>query len=86
MRALVDTEAKVVPPQLAPASLNDVVRGTVELLRPEIENRGLRVEEIPGAYIRRFDKTSTVSGMRDSIRYFGKLVAFRKTLGAAPPR
>jgi glycosyltransferase involved in cell wall biosynthesis len=47
--------------------------------------RGLRVEEIPGAYIRRFDKTSTVSGMRDSIRYFGKLVAFRKTLRAAPP-
>jgi hypothetical protein len=48
--------------------------------------RGLRMEEIPGAYIRRFDKTSTVRGIRDSIRYFGKLVAFRKTLRAAPPQ
>jgi two-component system, sporulation sensor kinase E len=33
------------PLQLQPASLNDVVRETLELLRPEIENRGLRVEE-----------------------------------------
>lgn len=32
-------------PKLALASLNDVVRETVELLRPEIENRGLHVEE-----------------------------------------
>ena len=30
--------------------------------------RGLKVEEIPGAYIRRDDKTSTVSGMSDSAR------------------
>ena len=42
--------------------------------------RGLAVVEIPGAYIRRFDKTSTVSGVRDSIRYFGKLLAFRRAL------
>jgi glycosyltransferase involved in cell wall biosynthesis len=41
---------------------------------------GLRVEEIPGAYVRRYDKTSTVSGMRDSVRYFGKLVAFRRAM------
>ena len=33
------------PLQLQPASLNDVVRETLELLRPEIDNRGLRVEE-----------------------------------------
>jgi len=33
------------PLQLQPASLNEVVRETLELLRPEIENRGLRVEE-----------------------------------------
>ncbi len=33
------------PAQLQPASLNDVVRETLELLRPEIVNRGLRVEE-----------------------------------------
>ncbi len=33
------------PLQVKPASLNDVVRETLELLRPEIENRGVRVEE-----------------------------------------
>ena len=42
--------------------------------------RGLVVAEVPGAYIRRFDKTSTVSGLRDSVRYFGKLVSFRRAL------
>lgn len=45
--------------------------------------RGLRVEEIPGAYVRRRDKTSTVSGLRDSLRYFGKLVAFRRAIREA---
>ncbi|MGA2748185.1 MAG: ATP-binding protein [Verrucomicrobiota bacterium] len=33
------------PPQLAPGSLNDVARETLELLRPELENRGLTVKE-----------------------------------------
>ena len=33
------------PLQLALASLNDVVRETTELLRPEIENRGLAIEQ-----------------------------------------
>jgi glycosyltransferase involved in cell wall biosynthesis len=42
--------------------------------------RGLRIEEIPGAYIRRFDKHSTVRGLRDSIDYFGRLVRFRRAL------
>jgi two-component system, sporulation sensor kinase E len=32
-------------PQIHSASLNDVVRETLELLRPEIDNRGIRVEE-----------------------------------------
>ncbi|HXC98301.1 MAG TPA: ATP-binding protein [Verrucomicrobiae bacterium] len=32
------------PPQFRPASLNDVVEKTVELLRPELENRGLSVK------------------------------------------
>jgi glycosyltransferase involved in cell wall biosynthesis len=50
------------------------------------ERRGLRIAEIPGAYIRRFDKTSTVRGMRDSVRYFGKLLAFRRAMRTAPPR
>jgi glycosyltransferase involved in cell wall biosynthesis len=44
--------------------------------------QGLRVEEVPGAYVRRFDKTSTVSGIRDSLRYFAKLLAFRQELKA----
>ena len=42
--------------------------------------RGLRVVEIPGAYIRRGDKTSTVRGVRDSLRYFGRLLRFRRQL------
>ena len=33
------------PPQLLPGSLNDVVRETLELLRPELENRGLQLKE-----------------------------------------
>jgi two-component system, sporulation sensor kinase E len=33
------------PPQLAPRSLNDVARETLELLRPELQNRGLNVKE-----------------------------------------
>jgi len=45
--------------------------------------RGLRMVEIPGAYIRRKDKTSTVSGLRDSLRYFRKLVHFRGQLRQA---
>jgi PAS domain S-box-containing protein len=32
-----------VPPQLAPASLNDVVLKTLDLLRPELDNRGLGI-------------------------------------------
>ncbi len=34
-----------VPPQLQPGSLNDVVEKTLELLRPELDNRGLTVKE-----------------------------------------
>lgn len=44
--------------------------------------RGLRVVEIPGAYVRREDKTSTVRGLRDSARYFVQLVRFRGRLRA----
>jgi glycosyltransferase involved in cell wall biosynthesis len=42
--------------------------------------RGLRVSELPGAYIRRPDKTSTVRGLRDSVSYFFQLVRFRRRL------
>lgn len=33
------------PPQCQTASLNDVVRDTLDLLRPEIENRGISIKE-----------------------------------------
>jgi glycosyltransferase AglD len=52
------------------------------------ERHGLSVVEVPGAYIRRWDKTSTVSGLRDSVAYFAKLWAFRRELareGVARP-
>ena len=42
--------------------------------------RGLRMVEVPGAYIRRGDKTSTVRGLRDSLRYFAQLLRFRSAL------
>ena len=45
--------------------------------------RGLRIDEVPGAYVRRDDKTSTVRGMRDSVLYFRKLLAFRRAEAAA---
>jgi glycosyltransferase AglD len=44
------------------------------------ERRGLRIAEIPGAYVRKVEKTSTVSGLADSVDYFGKLLRFRKEL------
>ncbi|HEX9189345.1 MAG TPA: glycosyltransferase [Vicinamibacteria bacterium] len=48
-------------------------------------HRGLRVAEIPGAYVRREDKTSTVRGLRDSLRYFVRLLSFRRRLRGARP-
>ena len=42
--------------------------------------RGLHVVEIPGAYIRRADKASTVRGLRDSARCFLALLRFRRRL------
>jgi hypothetical protein len=47
--------------------------------------RGLRIVEIPGAYIRRGDKTSTVRGVRDSLRYFAQLLRFRAELRREAP-
>jgi hypothetical protein len=44
--------------------------------------RGLRVAEVPGAFVRRSDKTSTVRGLRDSWDYFGRLWRFRRALRA----
>ncbi|HUS35190.1 MAG TPA: ATP-binding protein [Verrucomicrobiae bacterium] len=35
------------PPRLVQANLNDVVRETMELLRPELDNRGLHITEKP---------------------------------------
>jgi hypothetical protein len=42
--------------------------------------RGLEIVEVPGAFIRRFDKTSTVSGIRDSFHYLVRMLRFRKVL------
>jgi glycosyltransferase involved in cell wall biosynthesis len=42
--------------------------------------RGLRIVEVPGAYLRRADKTSTVRGLRDSVSYFRRLLAFRRLI------
>jgi glycosyltransferase AglD len=44
------------------------------------ERAGLRIQEIPGAYVRRSDKTSTLHGLRDSLRYFLRLWRFRTQL------
>jgi glycosyltransferase involved in cell wall biosynthesis len=45
------------------------------------ERHGLVVAEIPGAYVRRSDKTSTLNGLRDSVAYFRRLLRFRSRLG-----
>jgi dolichyl-phosphate beta-glucosyltransferase len=45
---------------------------------------GLKVAEVPGAYLRRYDKQSTVRGLRDSVQYFGRLLRFRRRLRARP--
>lgn len=44
------------------------------------ERRGCVIREIPGAYVRRSNKTSTVVGLRDSIDYFVRLLRFRAAL------
>jgi glycosyltransferase involved in cell wall biosynthesis len=44
------------------------------------ERRGLRIVEIVGAYVRRYDKVSSVHGLSDSVHYFARLLAFRRTL------
>ena len=46
------------------------------------ERRGLRIVEVPGAYVRREDKASTVRGLRDSAGYFRALLRFRRRLRA----
>lgn len=47
------------------------------------ERQGLAIREIPGAYVRRSDKTSTLHGVRDSIDYFVRLLRFRARLARA---
>jgi glycosyltransferase involved in cell wall biosynthesis len=44
--------------------------------------KGLKLVEVPGAYVRSDTKTSTVSGLRDSIDYFGRLWRFRRELAS----
>jgi glycosyltransferase involved in cell wall biosynthesis len=47
------------------------------------ERAGMRIQEIAGAYVRRSDKTSTLHGMRDSLKYFLRLLRFRGELERA---
>lgn len=47
------------------------------------ERQGLKIQEIPGAYVRRSDKTSTLHGVRDSLDYFVRLLRFRARLARA---
>jgi glycosyltransferase involved in cell wall biosynthesis len=42
--------------------------------------KGFRIEEIPCLFLRRFDKTSTVSPLADTIDYFRKLWRFRRVV------
>ncbi len=56
-----------------------------ELREARAARRGLTIEEVPGAYIRRTDKKSTVRGLSDSARYFRQLLRFRKTLEERNP-
>jgi len=51
------------------------------MIRAELAQ--LKMVEVPGAYVRREDKTSTVSGIRDSIDYFKRLLRFRTQLRKA---
>lgn len=44
------------------------------------ERAGLRIVEVPGAFVRRTDKRSTVRAIPDSIEYVRRLVAFRRRL------
>lgn len=48
------------------------------LLRSEV--KGLVVREVPCLFLRRFDKTSSVNVMSDSIEYLFRLTKFRGTL------
>ena len=45
------------------------------------ERAGLRIVELPGAYVRRADKRSTVRALPDSLRYLRRLWGFRRKLG-----
>ena len=47
------------------------------------ERRGLGIVEVPGAFVRRADKTSTLHPLRDTLVYFRQLWRFRKRLKAA---
>lgn len=43
-------------------------------------SRGYRVTEFPALFTRRFDKTSTVRGLSDSLAYLGRLWRFRRQM------
>ncbi len=47
------------------------------------ERAGLTVISVPVEFVRRFEKTSTVRPLRDSLVYLRRLFAFRRALGRA---
>ena len=42
--------------------------------------RGWLIKEIPCLFVRRFDKVSSVSSLRDSVEYFRRLWRFRRQM------
>jgi glycosyltransferase involved in cell wall biosynthesis len=42
--------------------------------------KGYQIAEIPALFLRRFDKRSTVHGLRDSLVYFQRLLRFKRTI------
>jgi two-component system, sporulation sensor kinase E len=78
------------PPRFAQANLNDVVRETLELLRPEIENRGQHIEEklgrgLPGAKMDPGQiKQALVNIVKNAMQAMGPGGELRIGTGATP--
>jgi PAS domain S-box-containing protein len=78
------------PPRRQPADLNEVVRSTLELLRPELDNRGLLVEErlAPDLPVALFDpaqlKQALVNLVKNSMQAMTRGGRLTLATGAGP--